>query len=315
VKIAVTGANGFVGRALCAELARRKLRVLALQRSPPAANIAVAEQALARDTDDEGALSRILAGSDALVHLAARVHDTRGATRAETYFSVNRDYSLRLARAALAAGVKRFVFLSTIKVNGEHTPLDQPFSEASPARPEGAYAESKWQAEQGLAALGGEMSRVIVRCPLVYGPGVRANFARLLHAVWRGWPLPFGGVHNQRSLIYVGNLAHALAQLSLASLDRGQTHTYLVADGEDLSTPELVRKLAAALGVRARLVPVPLPVLELVFAAAGKREALARLVGSLRVSSGRLRSEHGWVPPWSVEQGLAEAARWFQEGR
>jgi nucleoside-diphosphate-sugar epimerase len=312
MRVAVTGARGFVGRFVVSELRARGAEVLALVSQPPLVADGASAVVRASDADSEDVLTNVLSGSNVVVHLAACVHDVQGRTSADRFNSVNRDYSLRLARAARRAGVERFVFLSSIKVNGESSTPDAPFRESSPVAPEGAYARSKWEAEQGLRALDAPLSRVIVRSPLVYGPGVRANFASLMRAVARRVPLPLGAVHNRRSLIYVENLASALSQLALATDPSPEPRTYLVSDREDLSTPELVRRLALALGVGPRLLPVPEPLLRLALSALGRREALPRLLGSLCVDAGKLSREHDWQPPWSVEQGLAKTAAWFR---
>ncbi len=314
MSVVVTGAGGFVGRFVLAALRARGVPVLALTRQAAAAASSSDSVACAGHLDSEERLKSLLGGATAVIHLAALVHDVRGLTSAAEYDAVNRDYTLRLARAAAAAGVKRFVFLSSIKVNGEFSAPGAPFSEESPAAPHGAYAQSKWQAEQGLEALGGPLSVMIVRSPLVYGPGVRANFERLLRAVARGLPLPLGAIRNQRSLVYVENLADALVQLALQG-DASPARTYLISDGEDVSTPELIRRLATALGVRPRLVPVPPELLRLGLVALRKRDGVPRLLGSLCVDSRRLRRELGWTPPFSLQQGLARTVEWLREQR
>jgi UDP-glucose 4-epimerase len=312
-RVVVTGAGGFVGRFVVAALRAHGASVLALtQRAALAVSDADAVASASHLTSEEQ-LASLLHGASAVVHLAARVHDVHGLTSAVEYAAVNRDYTLRLARAAARAGVERFVFLSSIKVNGESTPPGAPFSEASLAAPQGAYAESKWQAEQGLYALSGPPSVVVVRSPLVYGPGVRANFARLLRAVARGVPLPFGAIRNQRSLVYVENLADALALLAMSGAAPSSARTYLIADGEDVSTPELIRRLAAGLRVRPRLIAVPSPLLALALSALRRSASVPRLLGSLCVDAGRLRRELNWLPPYSLEQGLARTAAWFLE--
>jgi nucleoside-diphosphate-sugar epimerase len=306
VRVVVTGARGFVGRHVVPALTARGVEVVALERSPSTARASgIAEERIASSGDDEVTLARALAGCQALVHLAALVHDT-GRGGAGEYARVNRDYSLRLARAAAAAGVARFVFLSTIKVHGDSAPA--PLSEASPLAPADAYAESKSQAERGLAELAPALSTVSLRCPLVYGPGVRANFARLLRAVARRRPLPFGAIVNRRSLIYVENLADALSALTLAPV--AGASTYVVCDGEDLSTPELVRRLSVALGVEPRLVDVPEPLLVAALTLLGKRALVPRLLGSLVIDASRLRRELSWSPPIALDEGLARTARW-----
>jgi UDP-glucose 4-epimerase len=246
-----------------------------------------------------------LAGCDAVVHLAARVHvmhDTAEDPLA-LYRATNTDATLNLARQAAQAGVKRFVFVSTIKVNGEGR--DAPYRETDAAAPGDAYAISKWEAEQGLQRIAQEtgLEVVILRPPLVYGPGVKANFRRLLDTVARGRPLPLGAIHNKRSLLYLGNFVDAIRACIEHPAAAGQT--FLLDDGRPVSTPELIRAVARAMGKPARLLPVPVGVLEFTGALLGKRAAVARLTGSLHVDSSAIRSRLDWTPPYSMEAGLA----------
>lgn len=228
------------------------------------------------------------------------------------YRRVNVDGTVKLARDAAARGVKRFVFLSSVKVHGERI-SDRPFSEGDIAHPEDAYGISKWEAERALAQIGKDtgMEVVVLRAPLVYGPGVKANFLRLMRLVARGVPLPFASVTNLRSVLYVGNLVDAIIRSLEAPAAAGKT--YLVSDGEDVSTPDLIRALAGALQVPARLFPCPVAVLRAAAAVLGRGEEMARLVGSLQVDSSRIRSELGWRPRYSLADGLRETARWFRD--
>ncbi|MEA3195342.1 MAG: UDP-N-acetyl-alpha-D-quinovosamine dehydrogenase [Betaproteobacteria bacterium] len=271
----VTGATGFVGRALCAELRDSGWQVVAGDQRQPGW---------------EGALQ----GVDALVHLAAVVH-TRGSEA--HYRQVNVEATERLALAAKRAGVRRLVFVSTIKVNGEETPVDRPFRAADAPAPQDAYARSKWQAEQRLAGVSG-LEVVVVRPPLVYGPGVRANFRRLLQLVDTGVPLPFASIRNRRSLIYVGNLAALLRRC--AEHPRAAGATLLAADGEDVSTPDLVQRMGAALGRPARLLPFPAFLLP------------SRLTGSLTVDATETGERLEWQPPYPVDEGLARTVAWYR---
>jgi nucleoside-diphosphate-sugar epimerase len=222
---------------------------------------------------------------------------------------VNTDWTERLARAAAAQGVHRFVYLSSIKVNGEQT--REPFTEADLPDPQDPYGVSKWEAEQALAAVSSEtgLAAVVVRSPLVYGPGVGGNFLQLLNILRRGIPLPLALVGNRRSLIYRGNLVDALSHC--VRDQRAAGRTYLVSDGEDLSTPELIRRLAKALGVTAHLWPFPPPALRWMGRVVGKSAMIDRLLGSLQVDSSKIRRELDWQPPCSVDQGLGETAAWF----
>jgi nucleoside-diphosphate-sugar epimerase len=306
--ILVTGANGFVGRMLCEALAGAGRTVRKAVRAPLAGFSDLAVGEIGPATDWRAALE----GAGAVVHLAARTHvlrETAPDSLAE-YRRINVAGTDRLARAAAAAGVRRLVFLSSVKVNGERTDA-RPFTEDDAPRPEDAYGVSKWEAEQVLARAAAEtgLKVVVLRPPLVYGPGVKGNFLRLVHLVARGVPLPLGAVANRRSLVYAGNLVDAIVKALDAPQAAGRT--YLVSDGEDLSTPELVRSLAQSLGVKARLMPVPPAALGLAATLAGKRAEFARLTGSLQVDSSRIRRELAWRPPFTLAQGLELTARWY----
>lgn len=251
-----------------------------------------------------------LSGVQAVVHCAARVHimaDTSADPLAE-FRRVNVDGTLALARQAAAAGVRRFVLLSSVKVHGEATAPGHPFHADDAPRPEDAYGLSKHEAEQALRHLAAEtgLEVVVVRSPLVYGPGVKANFAQLMRAVALGVPLPLGALHNRRSLVGLDNLVDLLR----VCLDHpaAANQTFLVSDGEDLSTTELVHRLGRALGRPARLLPVPAPLLRAGAALLGRRAAVDRLCGSLQVDIASTRARLGWTPPVSVDEGLRRAA-------
>jgi len=305
----VTGANGFVGQALCAALAAAGYDVRMAVRAPqPGLPGAMAVGDIGPATDWRAAL----VGMGAVVHLAARTHVLRetAADPLAEYRRINVGGTEHLARSAAALGVRRFVFLSSVKVNGEGTTA-RPFTEDDAPRPEDAYGVSKWEAEQALFRIAAEtgLEVVVLRPPLVYGPGVKGNFLRLMNIVARGVPLPLGAVDNRRSLVYTGNLAGAI----IKALDAPQAAggTYLVSDGEDVSTPDLVRGLAQALGVTARIPAFPLAALDFIAAVAGRRVELARLAGSLQVDGSRIRRELRWQPRYTLAQGLAETARWY----
>ena len=292
--ILVTGATGFVGRALCPALAAAGWAVCAAGRA---------------ETGDIGPTtgwSELVAGADAVVHLAARVHVMRdgAADPAAEYHRVNRDGTAALARAAAAAGVRRFVFVSTVKVHGETS--DHALAAADPARPADEYARSKWAAEQALAGTADAMQKIVLRPPLVYGPGVGGNFRTLMDLVARGLPLPFGGLDNRRSLLALDNLVSAI----LWALD-APPGTYLPGDGEDLSTPGLIRRLAAAMGRPARLFAAPEAALRLGARLLGRAAAFDRLAGSLTVDA-RLP---GWRPAVTVDAALAATAAWYWKRR
>lgn len=304
-KILVTGANGFVGRALCAELQRRGLQVRAALHAPgglPQHLEAVTVGEIDGGTDWTGALR----GVEAVIHLAARVHvmDDKAADPLAEFLRVNLHGTENLARQAVRAGVHRFVYVSTVKVNGERTPGAGSFSESDQPDPHDPYGVSKWQAERALQRIAGEtgLEVVVVRPPLVYGPGVKGNFLSLLDVLDKGVPLPLAGARSLRSLVYVGNLADALIACATHPAAAGQT--YLVSDGEDVSTAQLVAWISAALGRKNRSYYAPPALLRAAAWVLGRTEQVDRLFGSLRVNDEKIRRELGWVPPWSMARGL-----------
>jgi len=316
--ILVTGASGFVGGALCrklGELATYAPRA-ALRKAGgglPSGVLSVTVGELTCCTDWAPAL----VGVDAVVHAAARVHvmnETSLDSLAE-FRKVNVDGTLRLARQAAAAGVRRFIFISSIKVNGETSPPDQPFLADHEPAPQDAYGISKLEAEQGLykVAQATGMEVVVIRPVLVYGPGVKANFQRMMRWVQRGVPLPFGAVDNRRSLISVVNLVDLI--VTCIDHPHAANQTFLASDGEDVSLAQLLRRLGIALGRPARLLPVPQEALLLAARALGRRDLCQRLFGSLQVDIGKNLHLLGWAPPLTLEQGLAMTARSFLENQ
>ena len=273
-----------------------------LTRCSQASALTVCVGEITGSTDFAAVLGRF----STVVHLAARVHvmDDTADDPLAAFRAVNVDGSLNLARQAAAAGVKRFVFISSVKVNGEHTQPGLAFTETDEPNPQDAYGLSKHEAEQGLRQLAANtgMEVVIIRPPLVYGPGVKANFAALLRAVQRGWPLPLGAVHNQRSLVALDNLVDFI--VTCITHPQAANQTFLVSDGHDLSTTELVRGMARAAGVPARLLQIPVWALQAGAALLGKGDAVQRLCGNLQVDISKARHLLGWVPPISVEEGL-----------
>lgn len=312
MKVLVTGATGFVGKALCHHLIERGSSVIGAVRTMPTAPLpnvdyrVVAD--LSRQTDWEMALS----GSDAVVHCAARVHIM---SETETdplavFRRVNVEGTTRLAEQAAEGGIKRFVYLSSVKVNGEATDT-HPFTADDAPLPEDPYGISKWETEQALKKISSQtgLEVVIIRPPLVYGPGVRANFLKLMQAVQTGVPLPLGAIHNCRSLVALDNLVDLVENCLLNP--KAASQTFLVSDGEDLSTTELLRRTARALNKPARLIPVPVPLLKAALQLLGKSDFAQRLCGSLQVDISKTREQLGWAPPVSVDEALLKTAKHF----
>ena len=306
MKILVTGANGFVGKSLSAELFGQGHTVQAAVRNK-VAPIENVETTIVGEVNGNTDWSQSLAGVSTVVHLAARVHvmqDNSTDPLAE-FRAVNVQGTLNLARQAAAAGVRRFVFLSSIKVNGEHTDLGSPFNADQTPAPQDAYGISKHEAELGLRGIAAEtgMQVMIIRPPLIYGAGVKANFASLMRIVKRGVPLPLGlATHNRRSFVSLNNLVDFI--ITCIQHPNAANQTFLVSDGCDLSTTELLRRMGNALGKPARLIPVPVAVLEAGAALFGRRDVAQRLCGSLQVDITKAKELLGLMPPFDVDEGL-----------
>jgi len=312
MRILVTGASGFVGTALCRELLARghSVRVAVRRSIPPGAALPDLHQILIPDIAAEFDRRALVDGVDTVVHLAAIAHRS-GCSEAEMR-RVNCDAAVRLAEAA-AELVRRFIFLSSVKVHGEDSGSGT-YGVGDALNPEDSYGRTKLEAEQALtetAARSG-MELVMIRPPLVYGPEVKANFLRLLGWVDSGLPLPLASVRNRRSLIYVGNLVDAIARCAEHPAARGP---FLMSDEETVSTPELVSRIARALDRPARLVPVPPVLLRVAGMIAGRRDEIRRLTGNLAVDSSKARRLLDWRPPYALDEGLAETARWFRSAR
>lgn len=315
MKVLITGANGMVGSSVVAKLAALDGSVRAAVRRDGCAFASGVETVMVGSLMADADWRHALHGVDAVVHCAARVHLMKDVSRdpLQAFRQVNTFGSRSLAQQAAEAGVKRFVYLSSIKVNGECTMADQPFSETSEPCPQDPYGISKWEAEQALRQVGAEtgMEVVILRPPLVYGPGVAANFLRLLRAVDRGVPFPFRAIDNHRSLIYLGNLVDAIQVSLLHPAAVGKT--YLVSDGDDVSTPELIRRLAGALARTPRWLPVPPSWLKAAGRVLGKGQEMERLFGSLTVDARAIRRDLNWTPPFSMQDGLRATAQWYRQ--
>ena len=315
MKFMITGANGFVGRPLCAELWRQGHLVRGAMRSQGQLSSA-GETVTVGDIDASTKWGDALRGVDTVIHLAARVHvmKDQAADPLTEYLKVNLYGTSNLSRQAADAGVKRLVYVSSVKVNGETTGA-QPFAETDEPDPHDPYAVSKLQAEQVLQKIANEtgLEAVIVRPPLVYGPGVKGNFLRLLDAIDKGIPLPLAGANNPRSMVYVGNLVDALIACATNPAAAGQT--YLVSDGEDISTAMLVEKISRLLGRNNRMFYLPPGLLRAAAKMLGRAEQIDRLFGALRVNDQKLRGELGWKPPYTMEQGLRATADWYRNQR
>ena len=309
-RVLVTGANGFIGRALCETLAACGLAVRAAVRFP------VALPAEVRTVGEIGADTewrRVLAHVDVVVHLAARVHVMRDVSTdpLADYRAVNVAGTARRAHECAAARVRRLVFVSSIKVNGERSGV-WPFTEADAPAPEDPYGVSKLEAEEELRSVAAAtgLEAVVVRPCLVYGPGVRGNLDRLLKAIERGLPLPLASVRNQRSLMGLANLCDLLARC--ATDPRAAGETFLASDGTDVSTPQLIRWLADGVGRPARLLPMPPSWLALAARLAGAQAAFERVCGTLQVDSSKAREVLEWQPPVPVDDGLRETGAWHR---
>ncbi|HET8701112.1 MAG TPA: NAD-dependent epimerase/dehydratase family protein [Nitrococcus sp.] len=304
--MAVTGASGFIGGAFLEQLARERHNVVALVRRPTALQGATVR--VVGDLENAKGLAEALKGVDVLIHLAARAHVMREQSfgTLPLYRAVNVEGTRRLAAAAVAAGVRRIVFVSSIKVNGERTAA-RPFTAGDEPAPQDAYGVSKREAEAALWRIAGEtdLEVTVIRPPLVYGPSVKGNMRRLASLVQRGLPLPFGAVRNRRSFVSVYNLCDLLVRCIEHPAAAGQI--FLASDGEDLSTPGLIREMAAALSRPVRLWPVPVPVLRLMGRLTGSLDEIDRLCDSLQMDIAKTRELLGWHPPLSIREGFRRA--------
>jgi nucleoside-diphosphate-sugar epimerase len=305
MKVLLTGANGFVGKRILDNISRNsgiEHRAVYRRKERTSDSEVVEVQTLDADTN----WSEAVAGQQVVIHAAARVHVMNDSTLnpLSEYRRVNTEGTLNLARYAAVAGVKRFIFISSIKVNGEETSNGRFFTEKGKPAPDDAYGISKLEAEKGLMGIAEEtgMEVVIVRPPLVYGPGVKGNFASMIKLVELGLPLPLGAIQNKRSLVAVDNLV----DLIVTCIDHpaAANQVFLVGDGHDLSTTELLRSVAKAIGKPSRLIPVPQSMLMFGARLVGKGDVAQRLLGSLQVDISKARTLLGWEPPVTVDEGL-----------
>jgi nucleoside-diphosphate-sugar epimerase len=305
MRIVVTGANGFVGRPVCRRLTSAGHEIVALTRRKPSLEILGSHQV----TYD--GLNSALAGADALVHLAARAHVLKGTESEAKAARVNIELTETLAEAAIQTGVKRFVFVSTIKVNGEQTD-GLPFSASMRPAPVDEYARSKARAEELLRSkVGGKLEWVILRPPLMYGAGLRGNFARLFAIADRGIPMPFGSLSNSRDILSVNAFADLICHVVSHPAAAGRV--LLVRDGRAVSTPELFDAIARSLGLRARIFPFPKNMLKLAGLITGRSDEIHRLISDLEVDDKETREVLSWSPLSNMDETLRETAAWWKQ--
>ncbi len=315
--IFITGATGFIGKALSYHLASQGRTITAAVRCPTNTLSTAIRQLpvgnIFSDTDWTQSLTKV----DTVIHLLARVQiisDTAADPLAE-FRLANTAGTLNLARQAATVGVRRFIFLSSIKVNGEFTTPDKPFTASNASIPDDPYGNSKYEAEQGLKKISAQtgMEIVIIRPPLVYGTGVKGNFLSMMRWLHKGIPLPLGAVHNRRSLVALDNLI----DLITVCIDHpaAANQIFLVSDGEDLSTPELLKRLGTALGNPARLLPVPASWLHNVLFLLGKKDIAMRLLGSLQIDMRKTCELLNWSPPITVDEALKKTAEAYLQAQ
>lgn len=311
--VLVTGANGFIGSVLCSRLVAEKCYVVGAFRSTDNyLSVRGVKSVKIGNIDTATDWRTVLQGVDTVVHLAARVHVMKDLSGdpLQAYREVNVHGTERLALQAADVGVNRFIFMSTVKVNGEEN--RKAYTESDIPSPMDSYGISKMEAEKKITDISVKtgMEAVILRPPLVYGPGVKANFLRLVQIIDRGIPLPLASTNNQRSMIYVENLVDAILQCMRNPNAAGQT--YLVSDGQNVSTPGLIRMIAAALQKQPRLFRFPPLALYIASRLTGKGQAVDRLIGSLTVDIGKIKNELGWKPPFTLEEGIKNTAFWYK---
>jgi len=310
-RVLVTGASGFVGSALLPVLEQAGYEVVAAVRTLDAPVAGNAKKVRIGTIGAQTDWSEALRGVAAVVHLAAMVHVREGEGDLEAFRAVNVAGTERLARAAREAGARRFVFLSSIGVHGGHT-IGRPFDESSPVAPHTAYVRSKAEAEQALRQVASQdgLEAVVLRPPLVYGPGNPGNLTRLLRLIDSGIPLPFGSIRNRRSLIFSRNLAHCIVACITHPAAAGRT--FVVRDAEDISTPDLIDRLARQLGRAPRAFRFPVSLLRIGATFVARHRDLERLISDLVVDDSAIRRTLGWSPPYTLDQGLSATATWWR---
>ena len=307
MKILVTGANGFIGSNLCVFLKEKGYSVRATVRNNVCDISGVDEYIQVGDINESTNWQQALVGVDTVVHLAARVHimNDSGANSLDAFRKVNVLGTERLARMAVKAGVKRFIFISSVKVNGEGA--SRPYTENDLPKPQDAYSISKMEAEQALIRIAVEtgLQTVILRLPLVYGPGVKANFKNLIKITV--FPLPFKGINNQRSFIYLGNLVDAISTCIIHPKAIGET--FMVSDGQDISTPDLIKMIAFVMNKKPILFSLHPSILNALCKITGKAKEMEKLTGNLFIDSSKIRNLLGWKPPFTLEEGIKETVK------
>lgn len=317
MKILLTGVNGWIGTHLSNRLVVQQHQIFGTIRccgcitAIPSKVKPLVIPSIGPNTD----WSKVLTNIDIVIHLAGRAHimNDKEPEPLNAFRTINTDGTNRLARTAANMGVKRFIFISTIKVNGEDSPAA--YTEKDSSDPQDPYGISKWEAEQILSNISAktDMETVIIRPPLVYGPAVKANFLRLLHLVYQGIPLPFASINNRRSLIYIGNLVDVIA--TCIKHPNAGNQTFLVSDQDDVSTPDLIRSISSAMGKSDRLFPFPPNILSLLATVARKKELYDRLCGSLPVDASAISKKLSWKPPFSLEEGIANTVEWYMRNK
>ena len=307
--ILITGANGFIGRNLCVFLKEKGYFVRGSVRNDAYDIHGADEYIQAGDIDESTDWREALAGIDTVIHLAARVHimNDSAADPVEAFRKVNVLGTERLARMAAKAGIKRFIFISSVKVNGEGAL--RAYVEKDIPDPRDAYGISKREAEDALVRIAAEagLQMVILRLPLVYGPGVKANFKNLIRIAGTGLPLPLKGISNRRSFLYLGNLMDAIITCVTHPLAAGQT--FMVSDEQDISTPDLIKMIACAMKKKTLLFSLPSGILKALCKIIGRSEELEKLTGTLIVDSSKIRNLLDWKPPFSLEEGIRETVK------
>jgi len=313
MNIFITGSNGFIGKRLSEVALKENFQCTLSMRNHSGDslnndNLSYVYRTIASNTDWSGAFSSI----DCVIHTAALVHQMNGADN-NHYQDINTYGTLNLAQQAAGSGVKRFIFISTIKVNGEHTAADLPFKPNDSYVPCDPYGLSKYEAEVGLRKIAKDtgIEVVIIRPPLVYGPGVKGNFASMMRWLSKALPLPLGAIHNKRSLVALDNLVDLI--VTCVNHPNAANETFLVSDDEDVSTSELLSKLGEALGGSSRLLPIPEALLEFFAKLLGKHAVAQRLLGSLQVDITKTKEQLNWAPPFSVDESLKKTAQYYLE--